>query len=181
MAPGGRHPPPRPSVTSWKWDSRADLHTGWLRGIDNQRLVHARFGKKRGVFLGTVRRVRGERVYLAAEAPLKAGDGVVFDAGQPDQPEEGGRVYTVDPAGGGVALAFGRGTVDLARVRPGDRLWKTSDPELDRRVRQTFAGDAPRFQRPVDFEVHGHAGAPLTLIVARRTGTRRPTWIPPFR
>ena len=141
------------------------LHTGWLRGIDNQQLVHARFGKKRGVFLGKVGRVRGERVFLTLEAPLKAGDGVVFDAGQPDQPEEGGRVYTVDPAEGEIALTFGRGSVDFARVRPGDRLWKTSDPELDRRVRQTFAGDVPRFQRPVDFEVHGHAGAPLTLVV----------------
>ena len=141
------------------------LHTGWLRGIDNQRLVHARFGKKRGVFLGTVRRVRGERVYLAPEGALKAGDGVVFDAGQPDQPEEGGRVYTVDPADGEIALTFGRGTVDFARVQPGDRLWKTSDPELDRRVRQTFAGDAPRFRRPVDVEVHGHAGGPLTLVL----------------
>ncbi len=141
------------------------LHTGWLRGIDNQRLVHARFGKKRGVFLGRVGRVRGERVYLMPEAPLKAGDGVVFDAGQPDQAEEGGRVYTVDPADGEIALTFGRGAVDFARVQPGDRLWKTSDPELDRRVRQTFAGDVPRFQRPVDFEVHGHAGAPLTLVV----------------
>ncbi len=146
------------------------LWSGWLRGIDNQRLVHARFGKKRGVFLGTVRRVRGERVYLAAEAPLKAGDGVVFDAGQPDQPEEGGRVYTVDPADGETALGFGRGTVDFTRVQPGDRLWKTSDPELDRRVRQTFAGDVPRFQRPVDFEVHGHAGAPLTLVVCDGQG-----------
>ena len=143
------------------------LHTGWLRGIDNQRLVHARFGKKRGVFLGTVRRVRDERVYLIPEAPLnlKAGDGVVFDAGQPDQPEEGGRVYTVGSADGEIALTFGRGAVNFARVQPGDRLWKTSDPELDRRVRQTFAGEVPRFQRPVDFEVHGHAGAPLTLVV----------------
>ncbi len=148
------------------------LHTGWLRGIDNQRLVHARFGKKRGVFLGRVERVRGERVYLTPEAPqnLKAGDGVVFDAGQPDQPEEGGRVYAVDPADGEIVLSFGRGTVNFARVQPGDRLWKTSDPELDRRVRQTFAGDVPRFQRPVDFEVHGHASAPLTLVVRDEQG-----------
>ncbi len=151
------------------------LHTGWLRGIDNQRLVHARFGKKRGVYLGTVQQVRGERVSVAApQAPLKPGDGVVFDAGQPDQPEEGGRVSTVALGdGGGVALTFERGPgggLDLARVRPGDRVWKTSDPELDRRLRQTFAGDAPRFRRPVDMEVHGHVGAPLTLIVRDRLG-----------
>ncbi len=147
------------------------LHTGWLRGIDNQRLVHARFGKKRGVYLGTVRRVRGERVYMEPlQSPLKPGDGVVFDAGQPDQAEQGGRVYGLEPDGDGVALTFGRGGIDLARVHPGDRLWKTNDPELDRRLRQTFAGDVPRFRRPVDFEVHGHAGAPLTLIGRDRGG-----------
>ena len=140
------------------------LFTGWLGGIDNQRLVHARFGKKRGVFLGTVARVRGDRVSVRAEAPLKAGDGVVFDAGRPDQPEEGGRVYSVDALAGGLAsLGFGHG-VDLSKVHAGDRLWKTNDPELDRRLRQSFAGDAPRFQRPIGLEVHGHAGIPLTLI-----------------
>ena len=59
------------------------LHTGWLGGIDNQRLVHARFGKKRGVFLGEVQRVSARGVFLHLQAPLKAGDGVVFDAGRP--------------------------------------------------------------------------------------------------
>ena len=33
------------------------LYTGWFQGIDNQALVHARFGKKRGVYLGEVTRV----------------------------------------------------------------------------------------------------------------------------
>ena len=33
------------------------LSPGWLPGIDNQTLVHGRFGKKRGVYLGQVSRV----------------------------------------------------------------------------------------------------------------------------
>ncbi len=141
------------------------LHTGWLRGINNQQLVHARFGKKRGVYLGSVQRVRGEQVFIdGGDAALKPGDGVVFDAGQPDGPEQGGRVYTVRIAGAETALSFGRGSVDFSRVRPGDRVWKTSDPELGKRLRGTFGGDVPRFQRPVDFAVHGHVGAPLTLL-----------------
>src|SRR5437867_10066738 len=60
------------------------LYTGWFNGINNQELVHARFGKKRGVFLGEVLRVQGERVIIKLQAPLKPGDGVVFDSGHPD-------------------------------------------------------------------------------------------------
>ena len=55
----------------------------------------------------------------------------------------------------GVELGFGHGDIDFSRVHVGDKLWKTSDPELDRRLRQSFAGDAPKFQRPIEMEVHG--------------------------
>src|SRR5437868_3044125 len=51
------------------------LYTGWFRGINNQELVHARFGKKRGVYLGEVRRVQGEHIFVKLEGPLKPGDG----------------------------------------------------------------------------------------------------------
>ena len=54
------------------------LYPGWFNGINNQELAHARFGKKRGVYLGEVRRIHAERITLQLEAPLKAGDGVVF-------------------------------------------------------------------------------------------------------
>src|SRR5581483_11721280 len=40
------------------------LYTGWFRGINNQELAHARFGKKRGVYLGEVNRIAGERIAL---------------------------------------------------------------------------------------------------------------------
>jgi putative protease len=176
------------------------LHTGWFGGTNNQQLVHARFGKKRGVYLGEVTRVLRDGVTIRLEGPLKPGDGVVFDAGKPEENEEGGRVYeisqqraaSVPPAvlksnqtgnvgkvntiresqfcrqdAGStleVLLGFGRGDIDFSRVHVGDKLWKTSDPELDRRLRQSFEGDAPKFQRPIEIEVHGVEGKPLTLI-----------------
>ena len=146
------------------------LYTGWLGGNNNQQLVHARFGKKRGVFLGEITRVTDEKVALRLAGPLKPGDGVVFDAGAPDQQEEGGFVYQVDHRGAETWLGFGRGDVDFRRVHVGDKLWKTSDPDLDRRLRQTFEGKAPRFQRAIDVEVHGLVGQPLTLIARDGAG-----------
>jgi putative protease len=155
------------------------LYTGWFRGTNNQELVHARFGKKRGVFLGEVERVQDEQVYLELAAPLKPGDGIVFDAGKPDENEEGGRVYqvqlpkdksTAKRATSKAVLSFGRGDIDFHRVHAGDKVWKTSDPELDRRLGQTFEGETPRYQRPISVEVHGDAGQPLTMLTRDEIG-----------
>jgi putative protease len=152
------------------------LYTGWFRGTNNQALVHGRFGKKRGVFLGEVSRVEGERVWVGLQKPLKPGDGVVFDAGHPEGEEEGGRIYEIrkpkaESRNGQIAeLGFGRGDIDFKRIHVGDKLWKTSDPELDRRLRQSFEGDAVKFQRPIQMEVHGLAGKPLTLIARDELG-----------
>ncbi len=143
------------------------LHTGWFGGTDNRQLVHARFGTKRGVLLGVVDRVAGATVTLRLRAPLKPGDGVVFDAGRPEDREEGGRVYQIETgADGAVAtLQFGHGDIDWHRVHAGQLVWKTNDPALDRDVRTSFTDGRVHFQRPVAMEVHGHSGTPLTLIV----------------
>jgi U32 family peptidase len=143
------------------------LYSGWFRGINNQELAHGRFGTKRGVYLGTITRVERERVWLdpVPGGDLKPGDGVVFDAVRPEAGEQGGRVHHLDPEGRLLRLGFGRGDLDFTHLRPGQKLWKTNDPALDRRVRATFAGDTTRYTRPVRAEVHGRAGGPLTLLL----------------
>ena len=146
------------------------LYTGWFNGIHNQELAHGRFGTKRGVYLGEVTRVANERVWLATSAPLKPGDGIVFDDGKPEAGEEGGRIYHVDPEGGQLRLGFGRGDLNFDRIRPGQKVWKTNDPALDRAVRATFDGDKIRHTRPIRVEVHGRLGQPLTLVLADGEG-----------
>ncbi|MBW4482293.1 MAG: U32 family peptidase [Tildeniella torsiva UHER 1998/13D] len=146
------------------------LYTGWFEGIDNQALVHARFGKKRGVYLGEITRVTDSAVFLSAQAPIKAGDGVVFDDGHPAEKEQGGRIYQVDKVGPETRLTFGRDALNLRRVHPGDRLWKTSDPALDKELQQTYSGDRPKFTRPITIEVHGAAGQEMVAIARDSQG-----------
>ena len=152
------------------------LFTGWFGGIDNQKLVHARFGKKRGVYLGEVIKIVRDGVIVNLAAPVKLGDGIVFDAGRPDEKEEGGRIYEIQeprftiPGQKLTELRFGYGNIDYNRIRIGDKIWKTNDPELDKRVRQTFEGDKIRYQRPIEIEVHGLVGQPLTLIARDAEG-----------
>ena len=152
------------------------LFTGWFSGNDNQKLVHARFGKKRGVYLGEIKKIVRDGVIVNLAAPVKLGDGIVFDGGKPDEKEEGGRIYEIQeprfkiPGEKLTELRFGYGDVDFLRVHVGDKIWKTNDPELDKRLRQSFAGDAPRFQRPISMEVYGVVGEPLTLIIRDESG-----------
>ncbi len=146
------------------------LYTGWLNGIDNQALVHARFAKKRGVYLGKVLRIQGDRVTVQVQAPIKPGDGIVFEAPFSTGKEQGGRVYQVEQQSQAARLTFGRGAIDGRQIRVGDRLWKTSDPELDRQLRQTYAGETPRFQRPITIEVWGQVGTPMGAIALTPEG-----------
>lgn len=140
------------------------LYTGWFEGIDNQKLVHARFGKKRGVYLGEITGLKGQALLVDLQSPLKPGDGVVIDTGTGDDHEQGGRVVSVSPRGKQMQVCFLAGQINPNRVRPGNQLYKTDDPALKKRVRATFQGEEIRFQRPLHFEFHGLVNQPLTVI-----------------
>ncbi|MFM8981107.1 MAG: peptidase U32 family protein [Planctomycetia bacterium] len=103
-------------------------------------------------------------------APLepRAGMGVVFDAGRPeDQGEPGGPVFHVDALGGGRwRLGFGTPGPDLARVAAGQRVWVTSDPALQRSVAREAAGAEPEGRVPVRLAVTGALGRPLEAVLA---------------
>jgi putative protease len=156
--------------------SRGLTH-GFLEGVNHQVLVQGRFPKSRGVRVGTVvgKTGHGVVVELAESAPglVKAGDGVVFDEGRPEQDEQGGRVFVVRPAAGGkgrVELEFGRGAINLAALATGSIVWKTDDPALNRRLEQTYAHDRPARRVPLTVTVRGRVGAALEVLVRDDAG-----------
>ncbi|WP_135552394.1 DUF3656 domain-containing U32 family peptidase [Paenibacillus cymbidii] len=149
--------------------SRGFTH-GFFEGTNNKKLVEGTYPKSRGVFLGRVKRLLRDGVECELEAPLKRGDGIVFDAGDPTKKEEGGRVYDIrrrgvklegEAPGGLIEIVCGRNDVELSRLHVGDRIWKTNDPHLDKRLRQTFETDKPYRTFPVTVHVEGRAGEPL--------------------
>jgi putative protease len=153
--------------------SRGFTH-GFLDGTNNKQLVEGTFPKSRGVYLGTVEKILRDAVLCRLEAPLKRGDGIVFDAGDPTKKEEGGRVYDVRssglklegeaPEGDLIEIVPGRNDVDLNRVQEGNRIWKTSDPALDRRLRSSFETEKPYRTFPLAVSVFGQEGSPMRTI-----------------
>jgi putative protease len=162
-----RTPAPAPPAERYKLEmvfSRG-LYPGWMHGVNHQELVHARFGKKRGAFIGAVTAVGPHFLEVQAEGPVRPGDGVVIDRGGDTDREQGGRVYQAEPRRDGVVrLAFEHGKIDFGAVKPGDRIWKTDDPQLNRELRKSWSGEIPKPKRPLDLTVSGRAGGPLRIV-----------------
>ena len=137
------------------------LYSGWMHGVNHQELVHARFGKKRGPFVGRITEVGAEFVAFDSQAPLKQGDGIVFDTGADTDQEQGGRIYEIR----GNRYYFRHGHLDPRRLKVGDRVWKTDDPDLAKRLRQSYGGRIEARQRtPFDVTLSGREGEPLVMI-----------------
>ncbi|HEX5052355.1 MAG TPA: DUF3656 domain-containing protein [Planctomycetota bacterium] len=105
-----------------------------------------------------------------APLELRAGMGVVFDQGEPEQDEPGGAVFGVEATGGELRLAFGRPGPDLSRVRVGDRVFATNDPALAAATAREVREQAPEphGRNRVDLAVEGRLGGVLRVRASCR-------------
>jgi putative protease len=141
----------------------------FVSGTNHQAVVKGRAPRHRGTLMGRVTEILRNAVRIAPNAdaqtvaPLKPGDGVVFDAADwrsPNEKEEGGHVFAVRPRGkSSLEIEFGNEAVDFARIRVGDLLWRTHDPELARAVKPLL--EALRRKQSVEVAVEARTGSKL--------------------
>ncbi|WP_153557941.1 DUF3656 domain-containing U32 family peptidase [Roseimaritima sediminicola] len=146
---------------------------GWLNGCDHKMLVPGEDSAKRGILLGVVKRVTNRSVVLELWRPLSLGDGLGFEGGREDGTQQGGRVFGLQRGGKAVQRAdgqdrevevlFGKGGIDFNQLYVGQRVWKSDDPDLNRRLRKSYQNEDPQTRRPIDLEVHAVAGEPLRV------------------
>ena len=142
----------------------------FIGGTNHQTAVNGRAPRHRGVLMGRVVAVEDATVRVEPSeahqvSPLKPGAGIVFDAASwrsPEEPEEGGRVYQLEQdRHGTLTLAFANGAVRFDRIRPGDLVWRSDDPELLQKTRKYTEATAPVARRPVSVSVVARTGEPL--------------------
>lgn len=149
------------------------LSPGWLEGCEHKRLVPGLSSSKRGVRVGTVVGLRGEKLSVDLIHPIARGDGVVLEGNRIKGEEVGGRIYEVLHDGksvehavqGRVDWLFQHGLLRNAQVYAGQNIWQTDDPQLSRQLRATFTKKHPNYQRPIDIEVKAAVGHPLEMTV----------------
>ncbi len=145
----------------------------FVTGTNHQAVVEGRSPRHRGVKFGQVARVLSNSVEIETSeahriSPLKPGDGIVFDAAawrSPQEPEEGGRVFEVNPrANGNLELLFANGALKFTRIRIGDLVWRTSDPDIDRIVRPYLDAQTAVHKQNVSVQARAHSGEKLILV-----------------
>ncbi len=140
------------------------LSTGWLEGTNHPRLTHGKFGKKRGVYLGEV--TGSERGWveleLASDVPVKAGDGIVFDAGENRDQEQGARIWEVK--GSRLLFHCEQSGLDWKRIKAGQKIWKTDDPKLNNALKASWKNaKLTPVRETIQVTVSGSAGEPMVL------------------
>src|SRR6478752_197314 len=159
-------------ITEMELSFSRGFSPGWLGGCDHKMLVPGLSSAKRGVLVGEIKSIRGQRVVVTARRPVAPGDGVVFAGNREEGDEQGGRVYEVTPRGGGdIELAFGTGAIDFAKLQPGQQLWKTDDPKLTAKLRKTFTGAKPHRRVGLDLAVQAAVGDKLRITAVAANGS----------
>lgn len=143
----------------------------FLTGTNHQAVVRGRAPRHRGVRMGVVARIGANSVFLEPfpahqVSPLKAGDGVVFDAADwrsPQEEEEGGSVFAVSPClDGSLEITFANSAMNFGRIRRGDVLWRSHDLLVERAAKPFTEAHAPVARQPVNVHVIAHEDQRLT-------------------
>ena len=140
------------------------LSTGWFAGTNHPYLTHGKFGKKRGPLLGTITECGPGWIRLGelTGVPFTAGDGVVFDAGENRDLEQGARIWVIE--GDRLIFHLTYSGINFDRIKPGLTLYKTSDPKLDSELRRFWQNSRPAEKKtPLHLVVSGKTGEPITV------------------
>jgi U32 family peptidase len=147
------------------------LGAHFISGVNHQTVVDGRAPRHRGVLVGRVQQVKRDCIVIEPTdvqqlAPLKAGDGLVFDAADwrsPEQQEEGGHLYEVKPVGQLLELRFGNRALDFDRIRKGDWVWRSSDANTIKAAKTFIQANSPVQKQAVSVHVVAQEGQTLKL------------------
>jgi putative protease len=140
------------------------LSNGWLGGTNHPYLTHGRFGKKRGPLLGEIAECGNGWIKLtnSTGVPIAAGDGVVFDAGENRDLEQGARIWKIE--GGRIVFHRTYSGINFERIKPGHTVYKTSDPKLESELRRFWQNARLEEKKtPLHLTVSGKPGEPIEV------------------
>jgi putative protease len=131
--------------------------SGWLHGVDHQRLVDGTYSAHRGLYLGTVKQLRKQTFVLVTAAPLRPQQGLLIVG----EKESGSRILEV--------TSLGNNTYEVEllnreiKPRVGDSVYLNSDEALEKELQKTWHSREHQRRVPLKLRVSGSLGQALEL------------------
>jgi putative protease len=141
--------------------------SGWLGGVDHQKLVDGTYGAHRGVEIGSIQSISLKSVKIKTDyKKFKKGDGLLF-AGSVNgrKTEVGGKLYDVKYQGVECELFFAR-DFDLKKLKSHFKVYFNHDAVVEKELTQSYTDKNFKKRIPLSLHVQAVVGKPLKVTVS---------------
>ncbi len=137
--------------------------SGWLNGVDHQKLVDGTFSAHRGLYLGEVKSVQKNRFVLRSQTDLKAQMGLLIVGKE----EMGSKIMAVKKSGMEFEIELLQKSLE---IKKGQKVYLNSNETLDRELQKNWQSREHMKKIPLKFLVQGIYNEPLLVKVVDPEG-----------
>lgn len=130
--------------------------SGWLNGVDHQKLVDGTFSAHRGLYLGDVKTVQKNKFTLATKTNLQPQMGLLIVG----QSEMGSKIMAVKKSGGEYEVELLQKNLD---IKKGQKVYLNSNETLARDLQKNWNSREHMKKIPLKFLVQGIYNEPLLV------------------
>ncbi len=136
--------------------------SGWLHGVDHQKLVEGSYSAHRGIEVGKIREFKaGKNIIIESSHEIKAGQGLLFAGAT----EIGDKVFEAKKIGSNLFEVKLLHSENIQKLKTGIRVFINSDEKLDREIQKSFT-DREKLKRiPLTILAKAEAGHKLELKI----------------
>ncbi len=148
-----------------------DFFSGWMHGVNHQKLVRADFSSNFGLEIGTVIAVDARSLTIRCTRALNNGDGLLFFDSASDR-RWGSPIYSVERLDSESCRIELENQFPLNDLKAGYLVFLNSSPSLDKAVRATFTAREHFKKINISGHLKGSIGAPLLATLCDYAGTQ---------
>ncbi len=130
--------------------------SGWLNGVDHQKLVDGTFSAHRGLYLGEVKAYSKGRLTLTCETQLRAQMGLLIVGKE----EMGSKIFAVKKSGKEYEVELLQKNLD---IKKGQKVYLNSNETLGRELQKNWHSREHMKKIPLKFLVQGMYNEPLLV------------------
>ncbi|MCP4914752.1 MAG: U32 family peptidase [Oligoflexia bacterium] len=139
--------------------------SGWLHGVDHQKLVEGSYGNHRGPLAGIVENITGQTIWLKSNLELNPGMGLIITNPKISTSnfELGANIYETKQKKDQIGITVAK-HIDLSKVQKGMRVFINKDPNNTKDLEKSFTDKTLLKRMPVNIEVYAKLDEPLRIV-----------------